>query len=169
MKQKGFTLIELLLVVTVIGILGTIVIVAINPLQYQTRARYAKAKVELEEISKAAKLYGEANGSYPADVNRDIPSVFQPYFSYSPGSWPTGPFPNSVYDWDNWENQTCWEGSSGIIQVTLRQISNVNVTAGAEWTMFHIIKGKGVPHCSTSSTQGECINCNVMYGARKAI
>lgn len=166
---SGFTLIELLIVITILAVLGTITLIAINPLTYQTKAQHAKARVELEEIAKAAKLYGEANGSYPADVNRNIPSVFQPYFSYTSGTWPTGAFPGSVFDWDNWENQTCWDGSTGIIQITLRQISNINVIPGAEWTMFYVIKGKGVPHCSTSTTQGECINCNVIYGARKPI
>ena len=169
MKQNGFTLIEILIVTAIVGILGTLVVIAVNPAQFQTRSRYAKAKVELEEIAKAARLYGDEHGSYPPDVVRNIPSQFEPYFSYTSGSWPSGPFPNSVYDWDKWENQTCWQGSTGTIQITLRQISDLNVTPGAEWTMFYVMKGTAVPHCSTTTTQGECINCNVIYGARKPI
>jgi len=168
-QSKGFTLIEILIVVAIIGVLSALVVRSVNPAQFTLKARYASAKFELEEIAKAAKLYGEATGSYPPDVVRNIPSQFEPYFGYTSGSWPTGPFPGSVLDWDNWEGQTCWEGSTGIIQVTLRQISNMNVTPGAEWTMFQVIKGKGVPHCSVSSTQGECINCAVIYGSRKPI
>ena len=149
---------------TIVGVLTALVVRSVNPAQFTMKARYASAKFEIEEISKAAKLYGDANGAYPADVNLNIPSQFEPYFGYTSGKWPTGTFPGSVLDWDNWENQTYWEGSTGIIQVTMRQISGLNVVPGREWTMFHVIKGKGVPHCSTTSTEGECINCAVKYG-----
>jgi prepilin-type N-terminal cleavage/methylation domain-containing protein len=44
MRNKGFTLIELLIVIVVVAVLGTVVVIAINPLEIINSANLAKAK-----------------------------------------------------------------------------------------------------------------------------
>lgn len=63
MKQKGFTLIELLVVITIIGLLASVVLVAIN--SAQSKARDVKRKADLKELSTALELYYHTNNSYP--------------------------------------------------------------------------------------------------------
>ncbi len=158
-KNKGFTLVELLTVIAILAVLATVVIFMINPPQLIENSRVAVTKVSLEEVAKAAKMIAADSGYYPADVNRNIPTEIIQHLS--PGAWPNGPFPGSVYDWDNWDDQTCWDGSTHIIQVTLRQINDYQ--GKQDYTMYYVIKGLGIPHCSTSTDRGICLNCPSRY------
>jgi general secretion pathway protein G len=62
--QKGFTLVELLVVVAIIGILGSIVGVALGP--SRARARDAQRINDLNTIAMALEMYFVENGHYPA-------------------------------------------------------------------------------------------------------
>ena len=65
-KKKGFTLIELLLVITAIGILVSIALVALNPNKQLEAGRAVKRKVDMDIIVKAIERYGVTNsGQYP--------------------------------------------------------------------------------------------------------
>ena len=156
--RKGFTLVEILLVVVIVAILIAGVLVAIRPATLIEKGHYRNASISLKSIAKAANLYAARYGYYPEDVWRDIPQAFTEYLN--PGSWPDGPFPGSVYDWENWEGQTCWDGSTGIIQITLRQVDYEDKT---DYTLYWVIQGDGVPHCSDDSVRGECLNCESRY------
>jgi prepilin-type N-terminal cleavage/methylation domain-containing protein len=158
-KNKGFTLVELVIAMAITAILAGVLIFKINPPQLIENSRTTATKVSLEEIAKAAKIIAADKGYYPADVNRNIPTEIIQHLS--PGAWPNGPFPGSVYDWDNWDNQTCWDGSTHIIQVTLRQINDYQ--RKTNYVMYYVIKGLGIPHCSTSSDRGICLNCPSRY------
>ena len=63
MKQKGFTLIELLVVIAIIGLLASVVLVALNGARQ--KARVAKRVTTLAQLQKAIELYYNDNNSYP--------------------------------------------------------------------------------------------------------
>lgn len=63
MNKKGFTLIELLIVVAVIGILASVVLVGLGPMQKQ--GRDARRISDLRQVQNGLELYFTKNSSYP--------------------------------------------------------------------------------------------------------
>lgn len=61
--KKGFTIVEVIVVITVVGILTTIGIIAFN--KYRTDARDSQRKAQLTAISQALEKYYGLNGEYP--------------------------------------------------------------------------------------------------------
>lgn len=61
--ERGFTLIELLVVIAVLGVLATVVIVAINPLQQLARARDVGRLSTVTQLGQALATYATANNS----------------------------------------------------------------------------------------------------------
>lgn len=74
-EKKGFTLIELLVVIAIIGLLGSIVLVSVN--SARRKARDARRKGDLHQISLALEMYASEYGGYPSsawpNVNYIIP------------------------------------------------------------------------------------------------
>lgn len=64
-SEKGFTLIELLIVIAIIGILVTIVVVAIDPARVINDSNDTKARAELNQVKTSLQLYFNENNSYP--------------------------------------------------------------------------------------------------------
>ena len=62
-KQAGFTLIELMVVVVIIAILAGLVIPRF--MGETDKAKQAKAKMQIESLESALKMYKLDNGSYP--------------------------------------------------------------------------------------------------------
>ena len=63
MNKKGFTLIEILIVVAIIGILASVVLVGLGPLQRQ--GRDARRISDLKQVQTGLELFYNRNGSYP--------------------------------------------------------------------------------------------------------
>ena len=63
MNKKGFTLIELLIVIAVIGILASVVLVGLGPVQKQ--GRDARRISDLRQVQNGLELYYNKYGSYP--------------------------------------------------------------------------------------------------------
>lgn len=63
-RNKGFTLIELLVVIAVLGLLASILLVALN--QARLKARDARRVADFKQISTALEFYYDKFGQYPA-------------------------------------------------------------------------------------------------------
>lgn len=161
--SQGFTLIELLVVISIIGVLSGLLIIFINPVDVVERTNYETTIANLNQIARAAQLHEVETGDVPPDANRNIPTEFMPYLGS--GNWPNGPFQGSVYDWDNWIGQTCWDGSDGGVQITLREVTRYQgVNYGVNGLVFYyVVKGEGIPHCTNASVRGYCVNCDSKY------
>ena len=81
-KQKGFTLIELLVVISIIGLLASIVLVALA--QGRAKARDAKRVADMKQIITALNFYYDENQSVYPPVN---PAA------QGPGGWEASTMP----------------------------------------------------------------------------
>lgn len=62
-NNRGFTMIELMVVIVILGILAGLIVPRI--MDRPTQAKQLKAKMTIESLSAALKLYKLDNGSYP--------------------------------------------------------------------------------------------------------
>ncbi|MCA9382365.1 prepilin-type N-terminal cleavage/methylation domain-containing protein [Candidatus Dojkabacteria bacterium] len=160
-KRNGFTLIEVIIVIALLAILSGSVFLVVKPFDLIEETRYERSITELTSIGKALELWVTIEGQYPPDVNRDLPNGIERYLNTAP-IWPKGPYPGSVYDYDNWTGQTCIDpAASGSVQITLRQVPGFNPDGSNVWALYYVIAGKGTPHCSNANewNKGTCINC----------
>lgn len=160
-KNKGFTLIELLVVVAIIGILAVTIVAALSAAR--NKAYTARTLQEFRTFHQAMELYLNDAPTYPPDVDRNIPAGFEVYLGG--GSWPDGPYPGSVYDWDNKLS------THGYIQISLRfcDINGNNCDFPSEnWAdnfddksaMYWCFEGQCRSHPNEPINHpGYCVNC----------
>ena len=87
-SEKAFTLIELLIVISILGVLATIGLVAFRSAQF--RGRDAQRKSDLKQISSALELYFSDYGRYPTSSSGLIMGC--PSTTQSACNWGSGPF-----------------------------------------------------------------------------
>ncbi len=87
-KDKGFTLIELLVVIAIIGLLSSVVLVAVY--NARAKARDAKRVSDMTRMVTAFELYQATNRGYPVASPAGVPSDMIPSYI---ASLPTAPLP----------------------------------------------------------------------------
>lgn len=160
-NKKGFTLIEILVTIAIIAVLAILVMSTIAAAR--NKGYTARTLQEFRSFQQAMELYLNDNPSYPADVSRNIPAGLEEFLGG--GSWPDGPYPDSVYDWDNKYS------THGYIQVSLRfcDINGNNCRFPSEsWAnnfdsysaMYWCFEGQCRSHPNRPINHpGYCVNC----------
>jgi prepilin-type N-terminal cleavage/methylation domain-containing protein len=167
MKKNGFTLIEILVTFSVIAFLVAIIVIGVN--SYRENAYYSRASLETTELAKSLSFYLQEQNNYPDDVNRDLPAGLETYLPA--GDWPNGPWPGSVYDWENWDDPD--HPGMKIYQISIRfcpiggSLSECNFPK-ASWaenfdinsSLYYCISGACRAHISEPiDYPAKCINC----------
>ncbi len=111
-KQLGFTLIE---IVVVMAVLTSLVVgyTYLSSRRGKEKAYLSRSVSEMIIIGNALKLQVQESNVYPDDVDRALPAGIEKHIATPNASWPSAPWPNSVYDYDNW-------GDGSVIQISAR-------------------------------------------------
>ena len=86
--QRGFTLLEILIVITILGILASLV--AIRVMDRQGEARTLKAELDIKTLENALKLFKLDNAFYPSTEQGMGALVEQPSVGRIPKNWREG-------------------------------------------------------------------------------
>ncbi len=78
--SEGFTLVELLVVISIIGVLSTLLLLQLNVAR--AKARDAKRVADINQVRSALELYFDDNGNYPATA--DLTLSLQNYLTKLP-------------------------------------------------------------------------------------
>lgn len=88
MNVRGFTLIELMVVLVILGVLATLIIPRI--MGRPEEARRIKARVDIQSLETALKLYSLDNGAYPSTEQGLQALVEAPSTGTLPKAWRDG-------------------------------------------------------------------------------
>lgn len=127
--SKGFTLAEILVVVSIIGVLASLI--AVNVSSSQQRARDSRRQADLQNISGALELFRATNRSYPVQSSGPVAvdgsilnSTLVPTFL---GNLPKDPHPN-LSAWQGYTYVTDTTGTKFSLEARLEKSSDGEVT-----------------------------------------
>jgi general secretion pathway protein G len=102
--QRGFTLIEIMVVIVILGILAGLIIPRI--MGRPEEARRMKARIQLESLETALKLYKLDNGNYPSTEQGLQALVEAPTVGVLPRAWRKGGYlEKGKVPMDPWGNE----------------------------------------------------------------
>ena len=102
--ERGFTLIELMVVIVILGILAGLIVPRI--MGRPEEARRMKARVQIESIETALKLYKLDNGYYPTTEQGLQALVESPTVGELPRAWREGGYlEKGKIPKDPWDNE----------------------------------------------------------------
>lgn len=87
-EQAGFTLIELMVVIVILGLLAAII--APKIIGRTDEARVTEAKVQMQNLETALKLYKLDSGIYPATEQGLVALIKKPTIGIIPKGWRDG-------------------------------------------------------------------------------
>lgn len=118
-RQGGFTLIELMVVIIILGVLAGLIIPRV--MGRPDEARQAKAKMQIESLDSALKLYKLDNGGYPTTEQGLKALVEAPTVGKLPKNWRQGGYlEKGKTPKDPWNNEFVYvsPGSHGDFDLT---------------------------------------------------
>ena len=103
-NREGFTLIELMVVIVILGILAGLIVPRI--MDRPEQAKRLKARMQIESLESALKLYKLDNGSYP-DTEQGLQALVEkPEVGAIPSKWREGGYlEKGKVPVDPWENE----------------------------------------------------------------
>jgi general secretion pathway protein G len=102
-NSSGFTLIELMVVIVILGILAGLIVPRI--MGRPEEAKQLKAKIQIESLETALKLYKLDNGMYPETEHGLMALIEQPESGTIPKKWKKGGYlEKRKLPKDPWEN-----------------------------------------------------------------
>jgi len=103
-REHGFTLIELMVVIVILGVLAGLIIPRV--MGRPDEARQAKAKIQMESMETALKLYKLDNGNYPTTEQGLRALVEAPTVGALPRNWRAGGYlEKGRVPKDPWDNE----------------------------------------------------------------
>ena len=102
-REQGFTLMEILIVITILGILASLV--AVRIMDRPGEARTLKAQLDIQTLENAIKLYKLDNAYYPSTEQGLRALVEKPSTGRIPNKWREGGYlEKGVVPKDPWNN-----------------------------------------------------------------
>lgn len=122
-SEKGFTLIEVLIVVAIIGILASVVLVGLGPVQRQ--GRDARRISDLRQVQNGLELFFNKRGVYPSANTWDALKAEIAEATIGVSNIPDDPKPGSHYLYAS-------DGSRYVLGATLEDMENPNLDQDIE-------------------------------------
>ncbi|MBW1701334.1 MAG: type II secretion system major pseudopilin GspG [Deltaproteobacteria bacterium] len=102
-RERGFTLMEILIVITILGILASLV--AVKIMDRPGEARTLKSQLDIQTLENAFKLYKLDNAYYPSTEQGLRALVEKPSIGRIPNRWREGGYlEKGVVPKDPWDN-----------------------------------------------------------------
>lgn len=156
-SAKGFTLIELLIVIAILGVLATVVLVAINPLEQLARTRDSGRKSAVAQIGRSLQAFATSHDNAlpdPTTWNTDLEGTgelqaFPVAIQYSAGTV-TPCTTNNVNDYC-YSTDGDTPPSFAIVFARLESASETaRCTTGDPYTVYDTVLGRGGLVCSAT-------------------